>query len=117
MPKADIKFIHMREYDAFGYMAPNGGRTIAFRLDTTNNQVVYAVAKVNKIDRYVRATGRAVAEAHLNAGNNLRILNMDALANYITDLTPNAVAKLRILDVDGAVVTDAIVDEVVAHPG
>lgn len=69
-----VFFLHLRPVSA-GYPAlttlsqdapAKGGRTVAYTID--DKGVTFGVAKVNKADRYCRATGRKIAAERLAAG-------------------------------------------------
>lgn len=61
-----IKYIHLRNYDVYGYPTTKGGKTIAFQVD--GDKVRYAIAHCNEGDNFCRRIGRLIAAGRLAKG-------------------------------------------------
>lgn len=66
---SEVKFIHLRNFNADGSVATRGGITIAYREERDDNGPVarYAAAYCSERDNYCRSTGRAIAQGRLDS--------------------------------------------------
>lgn len=67
----DVKFVHIREYDAVGEEKPCGGLTVAFVRDRREGeQDVYlcSMSQCSKLDNFNKKIGRSITKGRLHCG-------------------------------------------------
>lgn len=108
-----IKFLHLRAANKDFTISSFGGLTVAYRLDQANNVIHYAVACVNKKDRYMKKIGRPLAAERLNAFTDETkcgtVTLNDIAATYMHRLSPEGIAKLNVVDFDWFVTKEAVI--------
>lgn len=119
MTDTKIKFLHLRKTQADYSVSSFGGLTVAYEVDETSNSIRYAVAKVNKTDRYIKRLGRELAAqrlADLKANSNTEqtgVITLEDIYKALpTNISPSGFAKLNVVDFDWFTTTEAVIEAV-----